>query len=227
MERYQELIEFGIMPDLNKIFQSKATTAGQIMEVFKSMQITNMLNTRYFIFSGDQPALQNPYAFGNAWPVNKIVWVNNADEELDALQQHNLRETAVVDKRFESTLSGFTGQADSTASIRLTSYQPNNLVYEFQATTDQVVVFSEIFYDKGWNAYIDDVATDHFRVNYVLRGLKVPAGKHTIEFDFTPASYAKGVRISQASSGILMLILFGGIGFMIWQRMKQEKASKA
>jgi len=227
MERYQELIEFGIMPDLNKIFQSKATTAGQMMEVFKTMQITNMLNTRYFIFSGDQPALQNPFAFGNAWPVSKIVWVSNADDELDALQQHNLRETAVIDKRFESMLSGFTVQPDSTARIQLISYKPNNLVYEFQSATDQVVVFSEIFYDKGWNAYIDGVSTDHFRVNYVLRGLKVPAGKHTIEFDFAPASYAKGVRISQASSGILMLILVGGIGFMIWQRVKQAKAPKA
>lgn len=227
MERYQELIEFAIMPDLNKIFQSKATTAEEMMAVFQSMQITNMLNTKYYIFSGEQPALPNPYAFGNAWLVSKIVWVNNADEELDALQQNNLRETAVVDKRFENLLSGFTGQPDSTASIRLTSYQPNNLVYEFQAATDQVVVFSEIFYDKGWNAYIDEVATDHFRVNYVLRGLKVPAGKHAIEFDFAPATYAKGVRISQASSGILMMILIGGIGFMIRQRMKQEKASKA
>ncbi len=227
MERYQELIEFGIMPDLNKIFQSKATTAEQMMEVFKSMQITNMLNTKYYIFSGEQPALLNPYAFGNAWPVNKLVWVNNADEELDALQQHNLRETAVIDKRFENILTGFTLQLDSTARIKLTSYQPNNLVYEFEASKDQVVVFSEIFYDKGWNAYIDDVATDHFRVNYVLRGLKVPAGKHIIEFDFAPASYAKGVRISQASSGILMLIIVGGIGYIIWKRMKQEKTSKA
>lgn len=226
MERYQELIEFGIMPDLNKIFQSKASTIEQMMEIFKSMQITNMLNTKYFIFNSEQPALQNPYAFGNAWTVNKIVWVNNADEELDALQQYNLRETAIIDRRFEKMLSGFNIQPDSTVQIRLKSYQPNNLVYEFEAASEQLVVFSEIFYDKGWNASIDDVATDHFRVNYVLRGLKVPAGKHKIEFDFAPSSYTKGVRISQASSGILMLILIGGVGLMIRQRIKQEKASK-
>ncbi len=224
MERYQELIEFGIMPDLNKIFQSKATTAEQIMEVFRSMQITNMLNTKYYIFSAEQPALPNPYAFGNAWTVSNIVWVNNADEELDALQQHNLRETAIIDKRFESILSGFSPQKDSTVSIKLTSYQPNNLIYEFNASSDQIVVFSEIFYDKGWNAYIDDVATDHFRVNYVLRGLKVPAGKHTIEFDFAPASYAKGVMISKISSGILLLILVGGIFSIFWQHRKNSQA---
>jgi hypothetical protein len=188
------------------------------------MQITNMLNTKYYIFSGDQPALPNPYAFGNAWTVSNIVWVNNADEELDALQQHNLRETAIIDKRFESILSGFAPQKDSTALVRLTSYQPNNLTYEFNASSDQVVVFSEIFYDKGWNAYIDDVATDHFRVNYVLRGLKVPAGKHMIEFDFAPASYAKGVMISKISSGILMLILVGGIIYLLWQQRKQSQA---
>lgn len=227
IERYQELIEFGIMPDLNKIFQSKASTIEQMMEIFKGMQITNMLNTKYFIFSGEQPALQNPYAFGNAWTVNKIIWVNNADEELDALQQYNLRETAIIDKRFESILKGFNCQPDSTARIRLTSYQPNNLIYELEAATDQVVVFSEIFYEKGWNVTIDDIATDHFRVNYVLRGLKVPGGKHKIEFDFAPSSYTKGARISQASSGILMLILIGGIGLIIRQRIKQEKASRA
>ncbi|MBE2246045.1 MAG: YfhO family protein [Candidatus Competibacteraceae bacterium] len=224
MERYQELIEFALMPDLNKIFTSKANSAEDMMEVFKSMQVANMLNTKYYIFSPEQAALPNLYAFGNAWMVNRIEWANDADEELEKLTREDIKQTAIVDKRYEQVLSGFTPVPDSSASIQLTSYLPNQLTYAFESSTEQFVVFSEIFYDKGWNAYIDDAPVEYVRANYVLRGMKIPAGKHTIEFDFSPASYAKGVMISQASSGILLLIMLVGFSYLIWLQTKKSKA---
>ena len=192
MKRYQELIERHIHRG--------------------NMAVLNMLNTKYFIL-GDRetghPVKQtNPDALGNAWPVEEIRWVENPDAEIAALNGFDPSREAVVDKRYQPTLEGFTAQYDSTAWINLVGYEPNHLVYEYQSQLPQFVVFSEIFYSKGWNAYINGEPAPHIRANYVLRAMVVPAGEHEIEFRFEPATYARGERIALFSSiGIVLLVL--------------------
>jgi hypothetical protein len=189
MKRYQELIE-------NQIGKY-------------NMAVLNMLNTKYFIVPDKQknPHVQtNPAASGNAWFVKKYKLVANADEELKALTDFDPKAEAIIDKRFENELKGIDLQYDSLGAIRLFSYEPNDLVYKARNTGEQLAVFSEIYYAKGWNAYIDGKTTPHFRVNYVLRAMRVPAGQHTIEFKFEPKAYFTGEKISLASSALLIIM---------------------
>ena len=165
----------------------------------------------------------NPSANGNAWFINKMVWVENADAEIDSLTTFNSKQTCFIDKRFKEQLSTFKIQPDTTATIKLTKYQPNKLVYESNASTAQLAVFSEIYYDKGWNAYIDGNLVQHFRCNYVLRGMQIPAGKHTIEYRFEPQSVATGERITLVSS----ILLYGGalaVAIAAFLRRKKQQA---
>ena len=193
LKRYQELIEHQIAKN--------------------NLQVLNMLNTKYFIMKGkdNQPVVQiNMDALGNAWFVAGYRLVNNADEEMEALSNFLPAETAIIDKRFATFLQGVTITHDSTAHIHLTEYQPNKLVYEYEASRPQLAVFSEIYYPYGWQAYIDGKPTPHFRANYVLRAMVVPEGKHTIEFRFEPVSYYTGEKIALAGS-LLLLFLFIGM----------------
>ena len=192
MKRYQELIEHHI---------------GRW-----NMDVLNMLNTKYFIIPDRetrQPMKQtNPEALGNAWMVEQIRWVDNADAEIEALNEFDPSKEAIVDIRFQQTLEGFTARSDSAASISLVSYEPNHLIYEYHSQQPQMVVFSEIFYGKDWNAYLNGELTSHIRANYVLRAMTVPAGKHEIVFKFEPASYARGEKIALFSSiGIVLLVI--------------------
>jgi hypothetical protein len=162
-------------------------------------------------------------ALGNAWFVNEIKWVKNADEELDALSDFDPAKTAVIDKRFEPELKGFLPIKDTTAMIKLVSYAPNDLKYQVNIHKDQLAVFSEIYYPKGWNAYVDGELKPHFRVNYVLRGMIVPAGKHLVEFKFEPRAYNIGEKVSFASSLLVILLVLGFIGFEIKKRMPEKR----
>jgi hypothetical protein len=194
-----------------------------------NMNVYNMLNTKYFIVpdpKGGQPEMQiNMQAMGNAWFVNNAHVVNNADEEINALTDFIPAETAVYDKRFESQVKGHIISKDTLASIALTDYKPNHLTYKSETSREQLAVFSEIYYDKGWNAYIDGKSAPYFRANYVLRAMIVPAGSHTIEFKFEPKVYATGEKIAYASSILLVLLALGTLGFMF--RSKGETATKA
>ena len=193
LKRYQELIE-------NHIVKGNAA-------------VINMLNTKYVINRQGQ-AQQNPGAMGNSWFVNEINIVANADAEIAALNGFNPATTAIVDTRFSEQIID---SLDNTgASIVLTEYKPNYLKYNSNSTKDGIVIFSEIYYYKGWNAYVDDKLTPHFRANYVLRGMQVPAGNHTVEFKFAPTSYSTGERVSLASSIILLLLL----GFVSYKEFK-------
>jgi hypothetical protein len=206
MRRYQELIEWQL--------------------VKMNMECYNMLNAKYFILqdsSGNKFAQQNVNANGNAWFVSEIKWVANADEEIAALGNFNSKKTAITDKRFESELAGFTPSADSTAKISLSKYQPNALAYTSNSQSDQLAVFSEIFYEKGWNAYIDGVLVPHVRVNYVLRALKVPAGTHQIEFKFEPTVIGTGEKIAYASSWLLYGGLFLVLGLSFYKRKRETE----
>jgi hypothetical protein len=193
LKRYQELIEYQI---------SRNNTA-----------VINMLNTKYFILPSPetkQPIPQlNGDACGPAWFVKEIKIVANADSEMTALSHFDPLTTAIVDKRFADHLQGFTPVYDTAATIRLKSIVSNHLVYESNSTTEQFAVFSEIYYDRGWNAYVDGKLMPHIRVNYVLRGMRVPAGRHTIEFRFEPKVYQQGERIALVSSSLLLLLCIG------------------
>ncbi len=198
LRRYQELIDFHLGKG--------------------NMNVYNMLNTKYFIVPGEQggqPQMQiNMEALGNVWFVNNARMVNNADEEINALTDFVPTETAVYDKRFENLIQGHMISKDTLATISLTDYKPNHLTYKSQTSSEQLAVFSEIYYDKGWNAYIDGKSAPYFRANYVLRAMIVPAGNHTIEFKFEPKVYATGEKIAYASSILLVLLALGTIGLM-------------
>ena len=184
LKRYQELIE-------------KHISLG-------NSAVINMLNTKYVI-NRKGKLQQNPAAMGNAWFVQNVNIVENADAEIGALNGLDVRNTAVVDERFESQI--ISGISNEGASINLTEYKPNYLKYSSNSTNDAIAIFSEIYYDKGWNAYVDGKSAPHFRANYVLRGMQVPAGQHTIEFKFEPKTYKTGESISLASSILLLLLL--------------------
>jgi hypothetical protein len=207
LRRYQELIE----NHLSK----------------RNDQVLNMLNTKYYIGMGQdrQPVVQiNMGALGHAWFVEEHEIVANADEEIAALTAFFPEKTAIVDQRFSANLEGFTHAADSNARIELTEYQPNKLKYSYSSANDQLTVFSEIYYDKGWNAYLDGKKVDHFRVNYVLRAMVVPAGNHEIEFRFEPKVYAVGEKVSFAGSLLLILMLVGYAATELRKKLKTDKA---
>lgn len=172
-----------------------------------NMQVLNMLNTKYFIVNSQNgPMAQlNRDALGNAWFIDDIIKVENADKEIAKLSEINTSTQVVVDERYESPSALTT---DSTATIQLISYKANHLIYKSNTQIDQFAVFSEIYYDKGWNAYIDGELASYVRANYVLRAMAIPAGSHTIEFRFEPATYYTGERVSLASSIALLLFLF-------------------
>ncbi len=180
-----------------------------------------MLNTRYIIYDLNSAPLYNPKALGNAWFVNDYKIVENADAEIAAINNFNPASTAIVDQRYAEFVQGKSFNKDTNGNIELTEYEPNYLKYSCQAATEQLVVFSEIYYDKGWDAFIDGKESPYFRVDYVLRGMVIPAGNHTIEFKFEPKSFYVGNKVSLASSILLILALIG-YGFAEY-RKKQKK----
>jgi hypothetical protein len=198
MSRYEELFNFQISRN--------------------NMAVLDMLNTRYFILPNKEGQLtvqRNPGAMGNAWFVDSYRMVANANEEMKALDDFDPRKVAFVDRRFEDQLKGFQPQPDSTASIRLSAYAPDQLTYESNARSEQLAIFSENYYNGNtdWQAYIDGKPTPHFRANYVLRAMRIPAGKHTIEFKFEPRSYYQGETLALVCS-ILMVGLLGAAIFL-------------
>jgi uncharacterized membrane protein YfhO len=180
------------------------------------MTSLNMLNTKYYIYNYEAPPLRNPAALGSVWFVHNAKIVNNADEEIKTLDNFSPAYTAIVDKRFESQLANYKGGKDKDAKINLVEYKPNHLTYQASnVATNQLAVFSEIYYSAGWNAYIDGNKTNYFRTNYVLRGMIVPSGNHKIEFKFEPKSYFIGKNISMISSIILVLCFIVAIFYSL------------
>jgi len=177
-----------------------------------NMDVLNMLNTKYIIFPDDKNqanAQLNDEANGNAWFVQQIKFVENANEEIKALDSLNTKRIVIINKEFQQDLDNFTFQKDTTASIQLVHYQANALSYESNSSVDQIAVFSEMYYKNGWNAYIDGKWSPHFRADYVLRALKIPKGKHKIEFKFEPEVIKNGNTITLISYAFLILIPLG------------------
>ncbi|MFY8171176.1 MAG: YfhO family protein, partial [Sphingobacteriaceae bacterium] len=201
LKRYQELIE-------NQISKG-------------NMNVLSMLNTKYFITApqGSNQAIPqiNQMACGNAWFINDIKYVANADSEMLALTNFDPKQTVFIDQRFKERVGAMNLKKDSSANIALTYYSPDTLNYTSNTAAESFAVFSEIYYEKGWNAYVDGQKTDHIRVNYVLRGMKIPAGKHEVSFRFEPANYFLGEKIAGVSS-ILLLLLVAGNLFMAYKK---------
>jgi hypothetical protein len=191
-----------------------------------NMQVYNMLNTKYIIQSDPRTrqlaAQLNPNAFGPCWLVKAVHYVKDGSEEMKALDSINVRDTAIVQQQFASIIK-FAPVADSTASIKLLENLNDKLTYKFSAKSNQFAVFSEIYYDKGWNVYLDGKQTDYCRVDYVLRGMPVPAGDHTIEFRFEPRSYAKAGLITGVSTLLIYLLLIAA-AFLEWRSRKPAVA---
>jgi hypothetical protein len=187
-----------------------------------NIAVLNMLNAKYIV-TGDpkNPVQKNPGALGNAWFVGKVIPVNNPDEEINALKDFNPSSVAYYDKS-KFTVNG--NDFDSTGSIKLTEYKPNHLKYSVSSSGKSFAVFSEIYYPEGWSATIDGNPAEIKRVNYILRGLEVPAGNHTIEFTFKPAVYAIGNKVMFASSSVVALLLLGGIAFAFIKRDKVKNS---
>lgn len=190
-----------------------------------NLSVFNMLNVKYVIRQdqeGNIFPIQNPDANGNAWFVRELKPVESANEEILALDSLDTKNVAVFNSEKIRNINRQDFQADSTATIQLTDYEPNHLTYSSNNPNAGVAVFSEMYYPEGWNAYLDGQRTDHFKVNYVLRAMRVPEGKHTIEFKFEPEVVKQGSTISLASTILLGLVLLGGIGYSFWRSKKEE-----
>lgn len=188
--------------------------------------ILSMLNVKYVIQQdeeGRRYAGLNPEANGNAWFISKLKEVKNADDEIQSLEGLDTANEAVVNTEKFKNINRFNFQTDSTTTITLTDYEPNHLTYHSKNDNAGIAVFSEMYYGHGWNAYVNGKLQDHFKVNYVLRAMKLSAGEHKIEFKFEPVVVVQGSKITLASSILLGLILLGGIGFSFWKSRKKEK----
>jgi hypothetical protein len=206
LQRYQDLIDNYLQVELQMLqnMLKNNPTQSSINRTLQSVKVLNMLNTKYFIYNPDAQPIINNYAYGHAWFVNQVAFVDNADQEITRIGKVDVRSTAVVDKKFSPQLENVTVGVDSTATIALTSYAPNHLVYRFESSKDQLVVFSEIYYNKGWDAFIDGKKTQYLRANYVLRAMVVPSGKHSVEFKFEPKIWTVGNEVSLISSLLLL-----------------------
>lgn len=211
--RYQDLIDHILIDEIGKITATlqNQPTEESIAEAFNQVPVLNMLNTKYIIYNPAVAPLYNASANGSAWFANDIVWVENANEELETIKTFDSKQSIIIDERFKNNVGAIQFHNDSSTLV-MESYLANHLVYNSYSQSEKIAVFSEIYYDKGWNAYLDGNKADYFRANYTLRAMKIPAGIHKIEFKFEPASYQKGEQIALIGSIILLLAFLGIIG---------------
>jgi len=223
LRRYQDMINVHIAPEKQVMYNALVKANAQMNSVDGNLfKVINMLNAKYLILGGKDGKLiplHNPHAYGNAWFVQDLKYVATPDEEIAALNNILPLQTAVVDQKFkEEAKSIQSAFKDSASVITLKEYKPNRLTYSVSTSKEGVVVFSEIYYPNGWTAYVDGVETPHFRADYILRAMVVPAGKHTIEFVFDPASIHATEAIAYGS--ILLLIL--GVAGLIYYNTRKK-----
>ena len=226
LRRYQELIDAYISPEMQKMMPAIAKAGGDMTKVNGDslFPVLNMLNAKYFIVplqANQTVAIENPYVYGNAWFVDKVTYVKNANEELDALGKLNLRHEAVADARFQSQL-GESKNQDSTSIVKLTAYEPNQLTYDVRSATGGIVVFSEIFYPE-WTATVDGNPVEIGRVDYVLRALNVDKGHHKVVLTFDPKSVKQTETVAYLSYGVLLLVVL----FAVYFKRKEDKKAQA
>ena len=222
LRRYQELIDAYIQPEMPKTMDAIIASQGNMTEAdAKVCPVINMLNTKYFIMplqGGETTPIINPNANGNAWYVNKVTYVDNANKELDGLAKTDLRCEAIADKQYEQQI-GKAVMQDSTSVVEITKYAPNHLEYDANSKAGGVIVFSEIFY-PGWTATVDGNPVEIGRANYVLRAINVPAGKHKIVLDFHPASLKTTETIAYSAFALLIIALIAVIAIEVRKKKK-------
>lgn len=230
LRRYQEMIEYYINPEMQALFGAVSEAAGD-MTLVKGDSICpvlNMLNTRYFIFpleGGQTVPIQNPYAYGNAWFVDKLDYVNNANEEIDAVGKIDLRHHAVADVKFKAQLGEAVVQ-DTASVVTITSYEPNRLTYDVNSGKGGVLVFSEIYYPE-WTATVDGQPVELGRVDYLLRAIQIQPGKHQVELAFFPKSVKTTETIAYVAFVLLVLTLLGILFLEYRNRTRCETSKKA
>ncbi len=221
LRRYQDMIEHYLAFEVQYLQKALSDSLGDVSSALAQTQVLNMLNTRYIIFNPAAYPLPNPFAFGNAWFVDNIKFVNSPKEEINALQNSNLRRTAIVDKskfpdyKFPqlSVLNSF-----DTVKIKLVYFSPDTLKYVYNSPKDGFVVFSEVYYPEGWKAYIDGKEAQVVRANYILRAMSVPAGKHTVTMIFKPKCCYTGATIALISSIVLTILILAALGWLVYKR---------
>ena len=223
LRRYQEMIEQYISPEMQALFGAVSKAGGDMTQVNGDSiyPVLNMLNTKYFIFpleGGQTVPIQNPYVYGNAWLVDKLSYVSNANEEMDAVGKIDLRHEAVADAKFKEQLGEAVVQ-DTASTVQITGYEPNRLNYEVNSGKGGVLVFSEIYY-PGWTATVDGEPVELGRVNYILRAMNIKPGKHQVELAFFPKTVKTTETIAYVAY-VLLLLLMIGMGVMYWRKKKQ------
>ena len=226
LRRYQELVDAQIDEEIKKLYGAIADAGGDMTQVNGDSicPVLNMLNTKYFILplqGGQTVPVENPYTYGNAWIVDKIHYVDNANQELDMTGRLPLRHEAVADKKFKEQL-GESVEQDTLSIVSIKAYEPNQLTYEVNSGKGGVVVFSEIYY-PGWTAAVDGVEQELGRVDYVLRALKVEPGKHEVVLSFFPKSIDHTEMVAYTAYGILVLVILG-VAYMEYSRRKKTRS---
>ncbi len=224
LRRYQDIIDYYIAPEMQKLMPAVAKAGGDMSKVNGDsiFPVLNLLNARYFILplqDGKTVPIQNPYVHGPAWFVDKISYVDNANKEIETVGKLDLRHEAVADKRFEGVLKAAARQ-DSTSRVKLVSYMSDNLKYEVSSSKGGVIVFSEVYY-PGWTATVDGQPVELGRVDYLLRAVNVAPGKHTIELAFKP----KSVTVTETMAYISYAILLGLIALGVYMEWRKKKAN--
>ena len=222
LRRYQEMIEAYINPEIQRLFGAVSQAEGDMTRVNGDSicPVLNMLNTKYFIFplqGGQTVPIQNPYVYGNAWFVDQITYVDNANKEIEAVGKIDLRHQAVADVKFKTQL-GEAAVQDTASIVKITSYEPNRLTYDVNSGKGGVLVFSEIYY-PGWTATVDGEAVELGRVNYILRAIHIQPGQHQVELAFFPKSVDMTETIAYIAFVLLLLILI----FVVVSQFRQRK----
>ena len=223
LRRYQELIDAHIQPEMQRLYDALGKAAGDMTLVNGDsiFPVLNMLNTKYFILplqGGRSVPLENPYTYGNAWFVDKVHYVDNANQELDMTGTLPLRHEAVADKKFQEQLGEAVVQ-DSVGIVTITAYEPNRLTYDVNSGKGGVIVFSEIYY-PGWTATVDGVEQELGRVDYVLRALQVKPGHHEVVLSFFPKTIDRTETVAYVAYVVLLLIIL----YMIFMYVKRRKS---
>lgn len=209
MERYQELIDSCIYPELALLGKAKSVEELQTTLIDAPAPALNMLNTKYVIYNTEAPPLRNPNVLGDVWFVEKPVIVDNANREIELVKSFDPSKEVSIDRNFRDQISKSSYPVGENDKIELVSYEPDELQYKYSAREDKLAVFSEIYYPAGWRCYIDGKESRYFRADWILRGMVVPAGDHQIRFAFKPSSYYIGNKVSLASSILLILLVAG------------------
>jgi hypothetical protein len=222
LRRYQELIDAHIEPEMQRLFKAVAEAGGDMTQVNGDSicPVLNMLNTKYFILplqGGQTVPVENPYTYGNAWFVDKVNYVDNANQELDMTGTLPLRHEAVSDKKFRDILGDAVDQ-DTLSMVSIKAYEPNQLTYEVNSGKGGVVVFSEIYY-PGWKATVDGVEQELGRVDYVLRALQVKPGKHEVVLSFFPETIDRTETVAYVAYALLLLVVL----LLVWRMVRKPK----